>query len=125
MKVGGVTPNAYVFASVGGSVVVSEGSEAYISVSDAVPGACRTISDTRTPTTAQKIMTRSPSTASERYLYGAPSIRTWLGDQSGNEHNYVAAHTNLSASGQIGVPGNRDPGGTMSVYISKNGTASN
>jgi hypothetical protein len=125
MKVGGITPNAYVFASVGGSVVVSEGSEAYNSVSDAVPGACRTISDTRTPTTAQKIMTRSPSTASERYLYGAPSIRTWLGDQSGSNHNYVASHTNLSASGSIGVPGNPNPGGTMSVYISKNGTASN
>ena len=123
MKVGGSTPNAYVFASVGGSVVVSEGSEAYITTSTAVPGACRTISDTRT--TAQKIMTRSPSSTSNRYLYGAPTTRTWLGDQSGNEHNYAASHTNLSASGQVGAPGNVNPGGTMSVYIAKNGTASN
>jgi hypothetical protein len=97
-------------------VVVSEGSEAYISsASTAVPGACRTISDTRT--TAQKIMTRSPSTSAERYLYGAPTLRTWLGDQSGANHNYAASHTNVSAPAAVGL--------TASIYIAKNGFASN
>lgn len=125
MRVGQFTPHSYIFASVSASVVVSEGSEAYNTTSAAVPGACRTISDTRTTAQAQKIMTRSPSTASERYLYGAPTLRTWLGDQSGANHNYAASHTNVSASGQVGVPGNPNPGGTMSIYIAKNGIASN
>jgi hypothetical protein len=121
-KVSAQTPNYYVFASVGVSTIVSEGSLATSSLSTSSAGGCRTIADTRgTP----KIMTRSVGSPAGRYLYGTPTTRAWLGDISGD--GYTASHTNVSDSGMIGVVGNNtNTGGlTLSVYVNKNGIASN
>jgi hypothetical protein len=60
-------------------------------------------------------------------LYGAPTFRTWLGDQSGANHNYAASHTNVSAPAASGTVANSPVAGglTASIYIAKNGFASN
>ena len=125
--------NSYVFASVGGSVIVSEGSLAYTSTTQsALTSTTKTIVDTRNNTTfPQRIMTRSPSSTNNRYLYGATATpRTWLGDQSGVEHNYVPAITNLGAYGGGGIAGavgfnSPTVGCTLSIIYDKNGFASN
>jgi hypothetical protein len=119
----------YIFGSVSGSVIISEGSLAYDSnTQSAISSATRTIADTRNNTTfPQRIMTRSPSTTSNRYLYGASAARTWLGDQSGTEHNYVSAITNLGLPVGSGLVGNQvnASGCTLSILFIKNGYASN
>jgi hypothetical protein len=113
------------------SVIISEGSLAYNSLSQPSESETRTVVDTRNNTTfPQKIMTRSPSSTSNRYLYGAPTTRTWLGDQSGDQHNYVRAVTNLglhNISGIQGAVGNgvNIGGCTFSIIYTKNGIASN
>ena len=124
----------FVFASVGGSVIVSEGSLAYMSstTQSATSSTTKTIVDTRNNTTfPQRIMTRSPSSTNNRYLYGATATpRTWLGDQSGVEHNYVPAITNLGAYGGGGIAGavgfnSPTVGCTLSIIYDKYGFASN
>ena len=119
-----------IFGAGSASVIVSEGSLAYDSVTQsAISSTTKTITDVRatTPTDLRRIMTRSPSSTNNRYLYGAPSIRTWLGDQSGVEHNYTPEITNLGAFTGSPFVGSAatTPGCTFSVVIIKNGIVSN
>lgn len=119
-----------IFGAGSASVIISEGSLAYDSpTQSAIKSDTRTIVDTRTTVapSAQKIMTRSPSTTSNRYLYGAPTTRTWLGDQIGTEHNYSRAVTNVGlpiGSGSAGSSVN-SVGCTLSIISDKSGFASN
>lgn len=120
-----------IFGSGSASVIISEGSLTYDDNSQsAISSTTKTITDVRatTPTNIQRIMTRSPSTPNNRYLRGATATpRTWLGDQSGTEHNYVPAITNLGrilGSGLIGFAANAT-GCTLSIIYDKNGFASN
>jgi hypothetical protein len=107
-----------VFGSHQKSVIVSDGSLASEVPATAAATGTRTISDSRT--TPQKIMTRSPSTTNNRYLYGAPTTRTWLGDGSGAEHNYIAAPTNIGLNGAVPPEGN-----TYSAILTKGGSITN
>ena len=99
MRVG--TQQYSVFGSHSGSLIVSQGS---LANSDPAASASniRTLNDTRAGA-AQKIMTRSPSSTNNRYLYGwngSPTDnRTWGGSQGGVEHNYTASATNLGIDG--------------------------
>ena len=109
------------------SVIVSEGSLAYDSAAQsAISSTTKTITDVRA-TNLQKIMTRSPSSNNNRYLYGATATRTWLGDQSGVEHNYIPAITNLGLPFGSGIIGSQasTSGCTLSVIITKSGYISN
>jgi hypothetical protein len=122
----------YIFEAGSASVIISEGSLAYDAATQGgTDSTTRTITDARatTPTNIQRIMTRSPSTPNNRYLRGATATpRTWLGDQSGTEHNYVPAITNVGGpSGFVGLVGNatNTSGLTLSVKFIKNGYASN
>lgn len=126
LKVGAGGYNQYaVFGSYTGSLIVSEGSLAVDAPGAAAPGGTRIILDSRT--TPQKIMTRSPSTTSNRYLYGAPTTRTWLGDQSGTEHNYIATPTNIGAIGTAPAVGATPStsGNTYSAVLGKGGSITN
>jgi hypothetical protein len=107
-----------VFGSHQQSVIVSDGSLASAIPDTAAATGTRTISDSRT--TPQKIMTRSPSTTNNRYLYGAPTTRTWGGDGSGAEHNYIAAPTNIGLNGAVPAAGN-----TYSAILTKGGSITN
>jgi hypothetical protein len=107
-----------VFGSHQQSVIVSDGSLASAIPANTAATGTRTISDSRT--TPQKIMTRSPSTTNNRYLYGAPTTRTWLGDGSGAEHNYIAAPTNIGLNGAVPPEGN-----TYSAILTKGGSITN
>ena len=107
-----------VFGSHQQSVIVSDGSLASAIPANSAATGTRTISDSRT--TPQKIMTRSPSTTNNRYLYGAPTTRTWGGDGSGAEHNYIAAPTNIGLNGAVPAEGN-----TYSAILTKGGSITN
>ena len=107
-----------VFGSHQQSVIVSDGSLASDIPANTAATGTRTISDSRT--TPRKIMTRSPSTTNDRYLYGAPTTRTWLGDGSGAEHNYIAAPTNIGLNGAVPAAGN-----TYSAILTKGGSITN
>ena len=117
--------NYSVFGSHSGSLIVSQGSLAS-SDPEASTSNIRTLNDTRAGA-AQKIMTRSPSSTNNRYLYGwngSPTDnRTWGGSQTGTEHNYTASATNVGVNGVVPVP----PAGgiTYSVVTTKGGRITN
>jgi hypothetical protein len=106
MRVG--TQQQYsVFGSHSGSLVVSQGSLNSSDPEGSV-SSIRTLNDTRAAA-AQKIMTRSPSSTNNRYLYGwngSPTDnRTWGGSQGGPEHNYTASATNIGLNGVVPADG--------------------
>ena len=116
--------NYSVFGSHSGSLIVSQGS-----LASSNPGAntsnIRTLNDTRAAA-AQKIMSRSPSSTNNRYLYGWNgdiATRTWGGSQTGTEHNYTASATNLGIDGVVPVP--PEGGITYSVVTTKGGRITN
>jgi hypothetical protein len=119
------TQNYSVFGSHSGSLIVSQGSLAS-SDPEAATSNIRTLNDTRAGN-AQKIMSRSPSSTNNRYLYGwngSPTDnRTWGGSQGGAEHNYTASATNVGVDGVVPV---KPAGGiTYSVVTTKGGRITN